>query len=142
MGRPKGSKNSRKRNSARSAYQTYSDWYDKYTKGYKNKFFSPKYHEKEQYTGDQESFEYWYKRAKAKGYSNPARHVAMSQEYVERSFEKAFVKKYGKDPSTYPLDLSNKKERIKFAEDFVNDLMQNGGLTESDAWEEFREYFY
>ena len=35
MGRKLGSKNKVKRSKARSAYDTYSYWYDKYTKGEK-----------------------------------------------------------------------------------------------------------
>ena len=42
MGRPKGSKNKRVRAKARTPYQTYSDWYDKYTKGAKKSLFRDK----------------------------------------------------------------------------------------------------
>ena len=35
MARPKGSKNKKPRAKARSAWETYNFWYDKYTKGEK-----------------------------------------------------------------------------------------------------------
>ena len=137
MGRPKGSKNKGKRAAPRGAYKTYSDWYDKYTKGHKAGWFRPKLHEKALGPKDEDSFEYWYKIAKAKGVKNPARYVAMSQEYVERSFERGYKKLYGKDMP----DITDKKVRKEIAENYVNDLIGQG-LSESDAWEEFREYFY
>ena len=129
MGRPKGSKNRGARKAPRTPYQTYSDWYDKYTKGNKAKLFDKKLSQKE--------FEYWYKIAKAKGYKNPARKVAMEQEYVERSFERGLRKKYG---DNIP-DLSTKEQRQRIAQDYVDQLVAEG-LDISDAWEEFREYFY
>lgn len=129
MGRPKGSKNSGKRKAPRTPYQTYSDWYDKYTKNGKDKLFMPKF--------NKEEFEFWYKRAIAKGLKNPARRVAMDQEYVERSMEKGLRKMYGNNMP----DLNTKEARQQVARDYVNDLISQG-LTESDAWEEFREYFY
>lgn len=129
MGRPIGSKNKGIRRKARSPYQTYSYWYDKYTKGYKAGWFRPKYDKKE--------FNYWYKIAKMKKVKNPARYIAMSQEYVERSFERGYKKLYGKNLP----DITDKNTRIQIAQDYVNDLMQQG-FDESDAWEEFREYFY
>ena len=129
MGRPIGSKNKKPRAKARTPYETYSAWYDQYTKNGRDKLFSPKY--------NQQDFEYWYRRAKAKGLKNPARKVAMEQEYVERSMEKALRKAYG---DNFP-DLSDKQSRIKFSEDWVNSKIAEG-LSESKAWEEFREYFY
>lgn len=140
MARRKGSKNRRVRAKPRTPYQTYSDWYDTYTKDGKSKLFGKKLKEHtDDPKHDKESFEYWYRRAKAKGYKNPARKVAMEQEYVDRSFEYGLRKMYGKD--NIP-DLSTKEKRRQVAEDYVNDLMLNGGMTEEDAWEEFREYFY
>lgn len=129
MGRPKGSKNKRVRAKPRTPYQTYSDWYDQYTKKGKDKLFMPKFNKDE--------FEFWYKRAKAKGLKNPARKVAMDQEYVERSMEKGLKKMYG---DNIP-DLKTKEARQQIARDYVDNLISQG-LTESDAWEEFREYFY
>lgn len=130
MGRPKGSKNRGVRKAPRTPYQTYSDWYDKYTKGGKSKLFDKKLTKQE--------FEYWYKIAKAKGYANPARKVAMEQEYVERSFERGLRRKYGKDNMP---DLSTKEARMKAAQDYIDELTAQG-MSEDDAWEEFREYFY
>lgn len=141
MGRPRGSKNKKPRAKARTAYQTYLGWYDQYTKEYggadRSKWFKPKLHEKALSSKDEDSFEYWYKIAKAKGVKNPARYVAMSQEYVERSFESGYKRLYGK---SLP-DITDEKVRKQIAQDYVNNLI-NQGLTESDAWEEFREYFY
>ena len=130
MARRKGSRNRGLRAKPRTPYQTYSDWYDKYTKGNKSKLFDKKL--------TKEEFEYWYKRAKAKGYANPARKVAMEQEYVERSFERGLRKKYG--DKNMP-DLSTKEARKQAAQDYINELMGQG-MSEEDAWEEFREYFY
>ena len=130
MARRKGSRNKVKRKGPRTPYQTYSDWYDKYTKGDKAKLFSKKL--------SKEEFEYWYRRAKAKGLKNPARKVAMEQEYINRSMERGLRKLYGNELP----DLSTKEARMKYAQDYVNDLIINGGLSEEDAWEEFRDYFY
>lgn len=140
MGRPKGSRNRKLRKAPRSAYDTYSDWYDRYTKGDKSKLFSKKL---KRYTNDplhdKDSFEYWYRRAKAKGYANPARKVAMEQEYVDRSMERGLRKMYGKDDMP---DLSTKEARMEYAKQYVDQLVLEKGISESDAWEEFREYFY
>lgn len=130
MGRPKGSKNKGVRAKARTPYQTYSDWYDKYTKGNKSKLFSKKF--------SKDEFDYWYKIARAKGMKNPARKIAMEQEYVERSMEKGLRKMYGKD--NIP-DMSTKEKRQQVVQDYINNLTAQG-MNESDAWEEFREYFY
>jgi hypothetical protein len=129
MGRPKGSKNKTLRVKARTPYQTYSDWYDKYTKGHKKGWFAPKYSKAE--------FDQEYNLAKLAKLKNPARSVAMSQLYVERSFIKAYKKQYGKDLG----DITDKQTRIDIAETWVKEKMAEG-LDESDAWEEFREYFY
>ena len=81
MGRKLGSKNKGKRAKARSAYDTYSYWYDKYTKGEKAGWFRPKYSKQE--------FDKMYNLAKKAGIkTNRARTIAMSQEYVDRKFEK------------------------------------------------------
>ena len=131
MARRKGSRNKVKRKAPRTPYETYSYWYDKYTKDpNKAKLFGKKF--------TKEEFEYWYKRAKAKDYANPARKVAMEQEYVERSFERGLRKKYGKD--NIP-DLSTKEARQQIAQDYIDELTAQG-MSEEDAWEEFREYFY
>ena len=131
MARPKGSRNKRARKKARSAYDTYKGWYKQYTKNGKDRLFSPMF--------DQQEFEYWYKRAKMKGMANPARAVAMDQEYVARSMEKALKKKFGGYDNMPELDT--KEKRRAFADKYVEDLME-WGKSESDAYEEFREYFY
>lgn len=139
MARPKGSKNKRARKKARSAYDTYKGWYEQYTKDGKDRLFSPLLHEKALYKGDDNSFEYWYERAKLKKVANPARYVAMSQEYVARSMEKALKKKFGSYDNMPELDT--KEKRKAFAEKYVDDLME-WGMDETDAWRDFENYYY
>lgn len=129
MGRPRGSKNKRARAKARTPYQTYSDWYDKYTKGNKAGWFSKKY--------SKEEFEAQYDLAKRAKVKNPARAVAMSQEYVDRKFERQYKKLYGKELG----DIRDKDDRIALFEDFVNE-MQMQGLSYDEARDEFETYFY
>ena len=131
MARPKGSRNKRARKKARSAYETYKAWYKQYTKNGKDRLFSPMY--------DQQEFEYWYERAKVKKSSNPARTVAMNQEYIGRSMEKVLKKRFG-DYADFP-ELDTKEKRIAFSEKYIDDLME-WGMEESDAWEDFRNYYY
>ena len=131
MARPKGSKNKRARKKARSPYEAYKGWYAQYTKDGKGVLFSPMY--------DKQEFEYWYERAKLKRLPNPARQVAMNQEYVARSMEKALKKKFG----GYDMmpDLSTKEKRKAFAEKYVDDLME-WGMDETSAWRDFENYYY
>ena len=83
MGRKLGSKNKGVRAKARSAYDTYSYWYDKYTKGEKAGWFRPKLNKQE--------FDEMYDLAKKAGIkTNRARTIAASQEYVDRNFEKKY----------------------------------------------------
>ena len=84
MGRKLGSKNKVIRAKARSAYDTYEYWYDKYTKGEKAGWFRPKLNKQE--------FDEMYELAKRAGIkTNRARTIAMSQEYVDRKFEKNYM---------------------------------------------------
>jgi len=130
MGRPKGSKNRISRRKARSAYETYEYWYDKYTKGEKAGWFRPKLNKKE--------FEEMYELAKRAGIkTNRARTIAMSQEYVDRTFEKRYKSLYGKNLG----DIRDKAEREKLFEDFVSE-MQSQGMTYDEGREEFERYFY
>lgn len=129
MGRPKGSKNSGIRKAARTPYQTYSDWYDKYTKGYKEGWFAPKY--------NQADFEEQYNLAKLAKLRNPARAVAQSQEYVDRTFEKRYKELYGK---ALP-DIRNVSDREKLFLDYV-DEMRAQGKDYDEARDEFEKYFY
>lgn len=130
MGRPIGSKNKKPRAKAKSAYDTYSYWYDKYTKGEKAGWFSQKLTRKE--------FEEQYDLAKRAGIkTNRARAIAQSQEYVDRSFEKRYKELYGKTLG----DIRRKEDREQLFYDFV-DEMQNQGLSYDDAREEFERYFY
>ena len=130
MGRKLGSKNKVKRAKARSAYDTYSYWYDKYTKGEKAGWFRPKYSE--------QKFNELYELAKRSGIkNNRARSIAMSQEYVDRKFEKKYKELYGKEMG----DLRDPKVREKLFTDFVGELTAQG-MSYGDARNEFEKYFY
>ena len=130
MGRKLGSKNKVKRAKARSAYDTYSYWYDKYTKGEKAGWFRPKYSE--------QKFNEMYDLAKRSGIkNNRARSIAMSQEYVDRKFEKKYKELYGKELG----DLTDPKDREKLFLDFTKELTAQG-MSYDDARKEFERYFY
>ena len=130
MGSKLGSKNKVKRAKARSAYDTYSYWYDKYTKGKKAGWFRPKYTEQE--------FNKVYELAKRAGIkSNRARTIAASQEYVDRKFEKKYKELYGKNMG----DIRNKADREQLFLDFVDELVAEG-KSYDDARNEFEKYFY
>ena len=130
MGRKLGSKNKGVRAKARSAYDTYSYWYDKYTKGEKAGWFRPKYSE--------QKFNEMYDLAKRAGIkTNRARTIAMSQEYVDRKFEKQYKELYGKELG----DIRDPKDREKLFLDFVDELTSQG-MSDYDAREEFKRYFY
>ena len=130
MGRRLGSKNKGKRAKARSAYDTYSYWYDKYTKGEKAGWFRPKLNEKE--------FNEMYDFAKKAGIkTNRARTIAASQEYVDRKFEKKYKELYGKELG----DIRDEKVREKLFTDFVGELTAQG-MSYDDARKEFERYFY
>ena len=130
MGRKLGSKNKGTRAKARSAYDTYSYWYDKYTKGEKAGWFRPKYSE--------QKFNEMYDLAKRAGIkTNRARTIAMSQEYVDRKFEKKYKELYGKELG----DIRDPKDRERLFLDFVGELTSQG-MSDYDAREEFKRYFY
>ena len=130
MGRKLGSKNKGKRAKARSAYETYEYWYDKYTKGEKAGWFRPKLSEKE--------FNDMYDLAKRAGIkTNRARTIAMSQEYVDRKFEKKYKELYGKNMG----DIRNKADREQLFLDYVDELVMQG-MSYDDARNEFEKYFY
>ena len=130
MGRKLGSKNKGKRAKPRSAYETYEYWYDKYTKGEKAGWFRPKY--------SKQKFNELYELAKRSGIkNNRARSIAMSQEYVDRKFEKKYKELYGKEMG----DLRDPKDRERLFLDFVGELTAQG-MSYDDAREEFEKYFY
>ena len=130
MGRKLGSKNKGVRAKARSAYDTYSYWYDKYTKGEKAGWFRPKLNKQE--------FDKMYDLTKKAGVKhNIARTVAMSQEYVDRKFEKQYKELYGKNMG----DLTDPKDREKLFSDFTKELTAQG-MSYDDAKYEFKKYFY
>ena len=130
MGRKLGSKNKSTRTKAKSAYETYEYWYDKYTKGEKAGWFKPKL--------DEQEFNEMYDLAKRAGIkTNRARTIAMSQEYVDRKFEKQYKELYGKKLG----DIRDEKVRQKLFLDFADELVVQG-MSYADARKEFKSYFY
>ena len=130
MGRRLGSKNKGTRAKARSAYDTYSYWYDKYTKGEKAGWFKPKL--------TKQKFDEMYELAKRAGIkTNRARTIAASQEYVDRNFEKKYKELYGKNMG----DLRDPKDRERLFLDFTDELKAQG-MSDYDAREELKKYFY
>ena len=130
MGRKLGSKNKSTRTKAKSAYETYEYWYDKYTKGEKAGWFKPKW--------DEQEFNEMYDLAKRAGIkTNRARTIAMSQEYVDRKFEKQYKELYGKKLG----DIRDEKVRQKLFLDFADELVVQG-MSYADARKEFKSYFY
>ena len=130
MGRKLGSKNKGKRAKARSAYDTYSYWYDKYTKGKKAGWFRPKLNKQE--------FDEMYDLAKKAGIKhNRARTIAASQEYVDRKFEKKYKELYGKELG----DIRDEKAREELFTAYVGELTAQG-MSYDDARQEFECYFY
>lgn len=112
---------------ARSPWETYNYWYDKYTKGEKAGWFRDKLTESE--------FNKQYDLAKKAKLANPAKAVAQSQEYVDRNFEKKYKKLYGKNLP----DIRDKKARENLFIDFMNE----SGIDDWDeARDEFEKYFY
>ena len=69
--------------------------------------------------------------------ANRARTIAMSQEYVDRKFEKQYKKLYGKNMG----DIRNKADREKLFLDFADELVLQG-MSYDDARKEFESYFY
>ena len=69
--------------------------------------------------------------------TNRARTIAMSQEYVDRKFEKQYRDLYGKNMG----DIRNKADREKLFTDFVDELTAQG-MSYDDARKEFESYFY
>ena len=69
--------------------------------------------------------------------ANRARTIAMSQEYVDRKFEKQYRDLYGKNMG----DIRNKADREQIFLDFVDELTAQG-MSYDDARKEFESYFY
>ena len=129
MARKLGSKDTKKRAARSTAYETYERWYDKYTKGHKAGWFSAKYTKAE--------FDEQYKLARKAKIKNPARMVAASQEFVDRSFEKQYKKLYGKNLG----DIRLKADREALFTDFISMKIAQG-VSLGDARDEFAKYFY
>lgn len=118
------------RTKAKSAYETYEYWYDTYTKGEKAGWFRPKLNEQE--------FNEMYDLAKKAGIkANRARTIAMSQEYVDRKFEKQYKKLYGKNMG----NIQKKEDREKLFLDYADELLAQG-MSYDEARNEFEKYFY
>lgn len=105
----------------RSAYETYSYWYDKYTKGDKQYWFKDKL--------TIEEFDITYNTFKRNKIKNPARTIAAQQIILDRDFLKKYKKKYGKDLT----DIRTAEDREQIYIDWINE----GGTRET-----FEEYFY
>ena len=69
--------------------------------------------------------------------TNRARTIAMSQEYVDRKFEKQYKNLYGKNMG----DIRNKADREQLFLDFADELVAKG-MSYDDARKEFERYFY
>ena len=69
--------------------------------------------------------------------NNRARSIAMSQEYVDRKFEKKYKELYGKELG----DIRDKADREQLFLDFVDELTAQG-MSYDDARNEFESYFY
>ena len=69
--------------------------------------------------------------------TNRARTIAMSQEYVDRKFEKQYKELYGRNMG----DIRDKADREKLFTDFVDELTAQG-MSYDDARKEFESYFY
>ena len=69
--------------------------------------------------------------------TNRARTIAMSQEYVDRKFEKQYKELYGKNMG----DLRDPKDRQRLFLDFRDEMLAQG-MSDHDAREEFERYFY
>ena len=79
-----------------------------------------------------------YELAKRAGIkTNRARTIAMSQEYVDRKFEKKYKELYGKNLG----DIRDKNDREQIFLDFVDELVAQG-KSYDDARNEFEKYFY
>ena len=79
-----------------------------------------------------------YELAKRAGIkANRARTIAMSQEYVDRKFEKQYKELYGKNMG----DIRDKKARERLFLDFRDEMMAQG-MSDADARNEFERYFY
>lgn len=140
MGRPIGSKNKKPANKPRSSYDTYVDWYKKYTK--KNPgLFRPMY--------DEEEFKKEYGKLTKAAISNPrfknnkARWLARAQEYVDRSFEKKYRDITGKKLD----DLSDPTKREQLFTDWAKAvILDRPDLTKKEAYDEartlFQSYYY
>ena len=120
----------------RSAYETYSYWYDKYTKGDKQYWFYDKLTE-EEFDIKYNSMIKNNKRAKEEKdkIKNPAKTIAAQQIILDRHFLKQYKKKYGKDLG----DIRSADDREQIYIDYINDVNEKG---EHYTREDFEEYFY
>ena len=79
-----------------------------------------------------------YELAKRSGIKiNRARTIAMSQEYVDRKFERQYKELYGKNMG----DIRDPKAREQLFLAFRDEMLVQG-MSDYDAREEFKRYFY
>ena len=69
--------------------------------------------------------------------TNRARTIAMSQEYVDRKFEKQYKELYGKNMG----DIRDKADREQIFLDFADELVAQG-KSYDEARIAFEKYFY
>ena len=69
--------------------------------------------------------------------TNRARTIAMSQEYVDRKFEKQYKELYGKNMG----DIRDKADREQLFLDYADELVAKG-MSYDEARIAFERYFY
>lgn len=132
------------RESRRSAFETYSSWYDAYeSRG----LFEEKY--------SKEEFNKQYEKARMAGLKNPAKAVASSQRQYSRNFERLLTEKWdAEEYETSPYkgrkerleelkELSEEeiKEKAKLIFDNYVDAFKESGFTDSEAYASARNIF-
>lgn len=110
----------------RSAYETYSYWYDVKTKTAKGK---RKYYDKLTV----EEFEKAYRQAKDIGWRNPAKTIAEKQRKIDYTFQKNYEEVMGVKLNIE--DFETKEARMKLFEDFT------GGHITDELREEFEALY-
>lgn len=121
----------------RSPYETYSYWYDKYTKGDKQYWFLDKLTE-DQFNIRYNSLIKNNKRAKEEKdkVKNPAKTIAAQQIILDRKFFKQYKKRYGKDLG----DIRSADDREQIYIDYINEINEERG--DYNTREDFEKYFY
>lgn len=130
---------------ARSAWETYNSWYDKYTKGTKKNLFTPRY-SKEEFDKMYKDIQNYNKSARKTGIptiKNPAKAVVQSQSYFDRDFINKWNRSHDRGSKLQDMeDLSNREARRMLAEDWVRAQGFDPNASDNEGWRQFREYFY